>query len=331
MYRILSLDGGGVRGAFITACLDRFQQKLKKPLVDYFDLIIGTSAGGVIATLLCFEHSTSEIAAVYKNRLSEIFLKNSQHSVPKTTNSIRSNNFLSLFLDPKSQQLLPPLYSDIGLKNLGKELVDDKTMASISNHSLILTTVDLKRGLPQLLSTPDLPQCYLEGQYPAVDAMLATSAAPLYFPVAQINNEGLFGDGGLWAKDPSMLGVSNAIELRQARQATPSSSLNVKDIQILSLGTGYCLESLYPNHQAIANPLTMAAFAMIFASCSQTKSSALYLQQLLGRHFYRIDFAWPDDSWQLPDRLDIIPQLITMGAESAESHFTQVSPLFFQS
>jgi len=67
VFKILALDGGGIRGAYTAAVIDEIQHKLKRPINDYFDLIVGTSTGGIIALGLANRMSSEEILAIYKD------------------------------------------------------------------------------------------------------------------------------------------------------------------------------------------------------------------------------------------------------------------------
>lgn len=75
MFRILSLDGGGIRGAFAAAFLARLERELVAPLTDYFDLIAGTSTGGIIALALGLGERAERISRLYREHGGEIFTK----------------------------------------------------------------------------------------------------------------------------------------------------------------------------------------------------------------------------------------------------------------
>src|SRR5262249_34693638 len=79
-FKILSLDGGGIRGVFITACLARLERQLNRPLARYFDLIAGTSSGGFIAALLGFGYSAAEVHGYFKGYGPRIFERRTRRS-----------------------------------------------------------------------------------------------------------------------------------------------------------------------------------------------------------------------------------------------------------
>ena len=75
MFRILSLDGGGIRGAFAAAFLHRLERQIGCPISDYFDLIAGTSTGGIIALALCLGEPAEKICNLYRDAGSAIFAR----------------------------------------------------------------------------------------------------------------------------------------------------------------------------------------------------------------------------------------------------------------
>src|SRR6266404_3453401 len=82
VYRILSLDGGGIRGVFPAAFLAKLQENLEHPIASYFDLIAGTSTGGIIALGLGVGLSAGDILRLYEEQGPAIF---DQHHGPLNT------------------------------------------------------------------------------------------------------------------------------------------------------------------------------------------------------------------------------------------------------
>ena len=80
-FRILSLDGGGVRGYLTVMILENIEKQLNakdgsdKPLGEYFDLIAGTSTGAIIGGLLAIGKKASEVRKIYENDIKEILDK----------------------------------------------------------------------------------------------------------------------------------------------------------------------------------------------------------------------------------------------------------------
>ena len=78
-YKILSIDGGGIRGVFPAAFLAKLEDHLDAPLASYFDLIAGTSTGGIIAIALGLGLTAKEILKLYEEQGPAIF--DQQHGV----------------------------------------------------------------------------------------------------------------------------------------------------------------------------------------------------------------------------------------------------------
>lgn len=72
-FRILSLDGGGVRGAYSAAALAYVEERIEGRLIDHFDLITGTSTGGILAIGLGVEKSAKELEKFYRRMADDIF------------------------------------------------------------------------------------------------------------------------------------------------------------------------------------------------------------------------------------------------------------------
>jgi len=72
LKKILSIDGGGIKGVFPAAFLAEIEEKLGEPIIDYFDLIAGTSTGGIIALGLGLGFSPREILSMYEDNAEKI-------------------------------------------------------------------------------------------------------------------------------------------------------------------------------------------------------------------------------------------------------------------
>ena len=72
-FKVLSIDGGGIKGLYSARILEHFEKQFNCHIADYFDLICGTSTGGLIALSLSLKISVKEISKLYKERGKEIF------------------------------------------------------------------------------------------------------------------------------------------------------------------------------------------------------------------------------------------------------------------
>lgn len=207
-YRILSLSGGGYRGLFTAQLLARIEAMPEfagEPIGNRFDMIAGTSVGGLIAVALAH--------GVKAQRIVEVLEKHGPTIFPEFI----GKRWLKLF----GRQV----YSPGPLEAAIKACVGDaatKPFASISK-SLMLTTVSWTAGQLILLRSGQLSQVSNPRVCSILDATCATSAAPAHFPARLIDGD-WYVDGGL---------VANCPDLHALHEG---EHLNVP-IKMLSIGT----------------------------------------------------------------------------------------------
>lgn len=239
-FRILSIDGGGIRGIVAARMLEIVEQQLKQPLRDYFDLITGTSTGALIAASLMMGRSPSQLVQLYLERGEEIFPYRSWFSPQRLPLLVKYG-------------LSAPKFSDDGLIQVVRSLDLDRRVADVSpdpNQStkLMLISYDTVRRLPVFFKSWRHEEWYAD--VPLWRACVCSAAAPTYFPaqrlVVQIENEDRefsMIDGGVGANNPVACAVAEAIRLLRSRpvgeqKATSSMDQIVDQIKVLSLGTG---------------------------------------------------------------------------------------------
>jgi uncharacterized protein len=188
-FQILSLDGGGIKGLFSAAALAAIEDDLKISIVDHFDLIAGTSTGGIIAIGLGLGMRPREIVDFYLKEGPNIFprylgLKSLQHWVYRKFSP---------------EPLVMALQSCFKDKLLG----DSKKMLVIPSYNLGEDDVYIFR-------TPHAERLKRDYKVPAWKVALATSSAPSFFPCTRkVDNIRLI-DGGVWANNPTMVGIIEA-------------------------------------------------------------------------------------------------------------------------
>ena len=212
-FRILSIDGGGIRGVFPAAFLAGLEERYLDgaPVSRYFDLIAGTSTGGVIAIGLGAGLRATELRDLYTERGCEIF-------PPTNPISKKVHKGLSLFRYRYNSEALRKILSD----SFGH-----RTLAE-SKSRLCIPACDGQYGEVYVFKTPHHPDFFLDGKETMVKVAIATSAAPTFFQ--PLDDGGYtFLDGGLWANNPIMVGLVEALT---------SFSVPRERIRILSLGCG---------------------------------------------------------------------------------------------
>ncbi len=226
-YRVLSLDGGGMRGLYAASLLkelsDRFNQSAPKDIGKGFDLIVGTSTGGIIAAGLAAGVDINNLIKIYAEEGRHIFT----NPIPKGKIRILTWIFRHFCKSANSNEKLKIELQKILKKETVGELFNRRKIG------LCLTAINLSNGRPRVFKTPHDPERCADDNRTLADVCLATSAAPIVFPIAVIeepNNSDLkegFIDGGLWANNPVLIGLIESLRLSKREQA----------IEVISVGT----------------------------------------------------------------------------------------------
>ncbi|MDE0118969.1 MAG: CBASS cGAMP-activated phospholipase [Bdellovibrionales bacterium] len=230
-YKVLSLDGGGMRGLYTASVLktlvscfsDPSDRGIDKDIGKGFDLIVGTSTGGILACGLAAGVSINKIIELYSKKGQKIF------TYPFPSKEVKEQllwGFKNRDKAANSQEILmQELRHIFGTKTMG-QIYQERQMA------FCITAVDLINSYPKIFKTPH--NSYKEDEDRLlVDLCLATSAAPVLFPIAFIpspkkdNVYEEFVDGALWANSPILVALTEAIAVSQKDQP----------VEIVSVGT----------------------------------------------------------------------------------------------
>jgi hypothetical protein len=300
--RILAIDGGGIKGVFPAAFLVELEDRLGEPIVDYFDLIAGTSTGGVIALALGLGLSTKEILRLYVDNAHRIF--------PQT----RGFGLQGLFRAKYAKAALPAVLDEA----FGQRLLGE------SRARLLIPSLNLASERVHIYKTSHHPGLIRDYTSSAVDVALATVAAPTYFPV-HLSPEGVpFVDGSVWARNPMGLAVIEAIGILE----WPRES-----IRLLSLGcTASRLEvswQSWTKHTSLGAAFWAARLADVFMK-AQSSSAVVTAHVLLGgENVFRIDPDMSEHHFTL-DGVRHLPLLRQLGQSEASKAFPTLAPVFFQ-
>ncbi len=208
-FQILSLDGGGIRGLYSAAVLAKLEEKHSVNIVDHFDLITGTSTGGIIALGLGLGMRPKEIVEFYVNSGPKIF-----------SNLFGWRNKLHWF-----HRKYPNDPLQIALANgnaFGEKRLGD------SRCRLVIPSYNLAQDKVRVFKTPHHKRLRTDWKIPAWKVALATSAAPTFFPSCKHVEDSRLVDGGVWANNPSVVGIAEAVSMLGCQ---------LNDIRVLSLGT----------------------------------------------------------------------------------------------
>lgn len=206
-YWILALSGGGARGLFSAAILEQLEGAIGAPVASRFDLIAGTSVGGILALGVAKEIPASELKALFDH-----------------TRAI---------FDPYSRVCRWPILRTRYRNGRLKALLEDEKIfgtTTLGNlkHRVLIPTVNYTKGGPTFFKTPHDPRLHLDWKCHLVDVALATAAAPTYFPIYSFGNQH-FVDGGLVANAPGLVAVHEALQF--------AGKPKIDCVHVLSIGT----------------------------------------------------------------------------------------------
>jgi patatin-like phospholipase/acyl hydrolase len=198
-FRILSIDGGGIKGLYSAIVLSVLEKKFNFKSSEHFDLICGTSTGGIIALGLAAGKSAEEIKEFYLKHGNEIF--------PSKNWFQRTSKFMkSIFFKSK--------YKNDVLKKRLSELYGENTKLDDSKCCVCIPVVDISdfRGVV-IKTTHDKELTRPDGKLFMTDIALATSAAPTFFPISSLSgiSKNFVVDGGIWFNNPALIGVMEAL------------------------------------------------------------------------------------------------------------------------
>ncbi|MEO5777705.1 MAG: CBASS cGAMP-activated phospholipase [Flavobacterium sp.] len=227
-FKILSIDGGGIRGIFPAMFLVEYEAKLKADgnpnwqVYQNFDFICGTSTGGIIAIALSLGIPAIEIYELYCNNASVIF--GNKRWLLRTF-------YKSSYKRDTLENLVKKKFADAN-NNEDPRMIHCKVPTCV-------TIYDLQDGAPSVLKSKYHEKFVRDYHIPAYQAALATSAAPTYFNPYSSEYVDLNGlnksfhnkvDGGVFCNNPTLTAI---IEVQKAFKK------NLSDLSVLSLGTGH--------------------------------------------------------------------------------------------
>ena len=231
LIRVLSIDGGGIRGVIPGQVLVYLERQLQiksgnanARIADYFDFFAGTSTGGILTCALLTpdapgstkaKYTATQVLGFYKDRGNDVFDED-------------------LF-----GGLLRPKYKAEGIEKVLKDYFGNDELKNLIKPCLI-TSYDIERRRAHFFTNLDA-KIDDECNFKVIDATRSTSAAPTYFPPAQIESlsgkEFALVDGGVFVNNPTLCAYS---EIRQHVKSFADSEKNAtaKEMLIVSIGTG---------------------------------------------------------------------------------------------
>ncbi|MDJ0728715.1 MAG: patatin-like phospholipase family protein [Crocosphaera sp.] len=245
-YKILSIDGGGIRGIIPAIILAEIEKRTGEPIYKLFDIIAGTSTGGLLALGLTKpnpdsseptpQYSAEDLINMYVDYGAVIFYE----------------SFFEQMLGPFEDIIAGPKFSSEGRDEVVSKFFGETPLQSCLKE-VFVTSYDIEQRIPVFFTSQVEKERTQSRQFRKLclgftlkDAAMATSAAPTYFepyhlPTCQ-NTTGYYTlvDGGMVANNPAHLAIMEA-ELTERKKGV---DLSMNDILVVSLGTG-SLTSIY--------------------------------------------------------------------------------------
>lgn len=228
-FRILSIDGGGLRGIIPVMVLKEIERRTGEKIINLFDLISGTSTGGLIACGITVsddginpKYSLQQIEDMYITRGKDIFPQ--RNAIGKVFNSFVS--------------LKNPKFNEKGIEKVLTEYFGSRRMTDCIKP-LLITSLDLYNNEALFFKSR---HAFTVASKNALlkDICRATSAAPTYLPAYKFifdNKTSLCVDGGVYINNPTVASLVEATKYHQDK-IYGFGNIRLEDIQVLSLGTG---------------------------------------------------------------------------------------------
>lgn len=233
-FNILSIDGGGLRGIVPISILQKIESMTGKRVQDIFDMIAGTSTGGLIACCLTLRNDTNQLSPKYSlEQIADIYTRYGNTIFPIRSGIDRIlHRIISLFA---------PAYSPEGLDQVLRQFISQQTISQ-ALRPILVSTYDLSSNQPVFFKSSEAAGD-ASADARIYDVCRATSAAPTYLPAYSFThkNQPITGiDGGVFVNNPSMAALAEISRYGNAGfyHKKDGPPVAYDDIRILSLGTG---------------------------------------------------------------------------------------------
>lgn len=297
--QVLTIDGGGIKGVFPLALLATVEAVAQRPIHEYFDLIVGTSTGGIISLGLGLGYSASDLLGFYRNLGREVFGGNR--------------------LARMARRLVVPKYHDHNLHKVLFEKFEHHKLGD-SKARLVIPSLNFETGKVHLFKTAHHVRFMQDYQKEMVEVAMATAAAPTYFPIFRSSSQIPFVDGGIWANNPvGIAAVEAVVNLEWPRE----------QIRILSLG---CTNSPVQDRRRSSRLGIIGWWdgrIIDYFMTAQDSASFSIANLLIGKtNIQRIDPSVNRNRFELDD-VNSISDLEGLGRSEGRTHCPELMQTFF--
>ncbi|WP_316980088.1 CBASS cGAMP-activated phospholipase [Shumkonia mesophila] len=305
-FKILSLDGGGIRGAYTAELMRLCEEHFGKPAASVFDMIAGTSTGGIIALGLGLGISAAEIYEFYRDDGRKIFPPLPSRKLAFFWRWVRSVYSPCL----KHEELESALQRRFGEHLLGE-----------STCRLVVPAFMMPETEIAVFKTDHHEDFLNDHATPMWKVARATSAAPTYLRGLEHEESGrIFLDGGVWANNPAMVALVDALT---------DYEISPDQVEILSIGTGNAPFSL--NRDDVMSGLFAWREAIKAAMFLTTDNATAQAKLLLGpEHCLRIEPTRDDAAIEMDDYDAAFASLPKLAAMHFASYQADIAPFYEQ-
>jgi patatin-like phospholipase/acyl hydrolase len=285
------LDGGGIKGAFSASVLAAVEDEMGTPIGEYFDLVTGTSTGGILALGIGLRFPAKDMVSFYRTEGPRIFPAMGP-----------------LALGGSVRQLFRPRYSHENLRQALSSILGERRFGE-SKSRLIIPTYDAIGGRIFVLKTAHHPSLKYDFNALAVDVALATSSAPTYFEASAfpLHPGSSYIDGGVWSNTPVLAAIA---------EAKHYLGISLSEIEVLSVGTTSVPFNVARNKSAGALQWNIGMIDLMFEA--QSEAALAQANLLLDRRILRINCFTRPGEYALGDAAPAkIERLVNLGRSEA--------------
>jgi predicted acylesterase/phospholipase RssA len=271
-FRILSLAGGGFLGLYTALLLEALEGRAGEPLGRRFDLVAGTSIGGILALALAYEVPMARMVRLFSEAGPAVF---SSRALPTTA----AGRLLDL-----GRSVWSPKYGGAALRTALEAELGERTLGE-ALHAVVIPAVDVETCRTKVFKTPRTAAPEPDASLRAVAVALATSAAPTYFPSARAGDR-LYADGGLFAVAPDQVAL---------HEAEHFAGVPAERVRMLALGTaarGFRPAEGVREDDGAVTWLASGRLVMTLIAAQQQHVEAM-MEDRLGPRYVKLDADWP--------------------------------------
>ena len=296
-FRVLSLDGGGIRGLFTASFLSTLEELGGGRIGEHFDLIVGTSSGGILALALAYGLPARTVFDLFLQKGRQVFARPRRFGM-----------------------LLRPKYDNRFLASTLREFFGLRVLDEAATP-VCVTSYELENSYPRIWKDDHAADLVPAGDELAWKVALASTAAPIFFPGTQVLKGDSHVDGGLFANNPALIGLTEAA--RYFHQP-------LDRIRILSLGAGERAERIPYERARRMGTWHWRTAAIEHILIAQARISHEIARRLLGpKQYLRVNIPL-ERPYRLDD-YDAAKNLIEPGSQAARVLYPDLKTRFFSS